>query len=127
MFRDLKALRKAHKISWKRYQIRMSTNLKVCCTRLGMFGVRQHYPRRRQSTRLYSQPSDYEEEPSMFPATSALVEILRRKKMEKDRLDAEIKAQQHQAEQETIEAAVLKARQEEEERFLAEQRTSFLL
>ncbi|KAL7456179.1 hypothetical protein ACHAWC_007694 [Mediolabrus comicus] len=96
-------------------------------TRLGMFGARQHYPRCRQSTRLYlSQPSDYEEEPSMFPATSALVEILRRKKMEKDRLDAEIRAQQQQAEQEAIEATILKARQEEEERFLAEQRASFL-
>ena len=96
-------------------------------TRLGMFRARHHHRRRLQSTRLYlSQPSDHEEEPSMFPATSALVEILRRKKMEKDRLDAEIRAQQQQAEQEAIEAAVLKARQEEEERFLAEQRASFL-
>jgi hypothetical protein len=92
-------------------------------TRLRLFGTRNH-SRRHRSTRLYlSTPSDYEEEPSMFPKTAALIEILRQKKL--DRLDAEFRARQ-QAEQEAIEAAVLKAKQEEDERFLAEQRASLL-
>lgn len=94
-------------------------------TRLPMFGV--NHPRRgRHSTRLYlSHPSDYEEEESMFPSTDALIEVLRRKKMEKDRRDAELRSRQ-QAEQEAKEAAVSKARREEQERFLAEERASFI-
>jgi len=86
-------------------------------TRLQMFGIK--HPRGRHSTRLYmSQQSDEEE--SLFPSTDALIEVLRRQKMEKDRRDAEYRAQQQQEqrladeEQRAREEAEQRAREEEE-------------
>ena len=90
-------------------------------TSLKMFGT--NYPRGRRSTHLYmSQNSDYEEEESLFPSTDALIEVLRQKKMEEDRRDAELRAQQ----QADVEVAMM-AREEEEQRILAEQRQALQL
>eukprot|EP00984_Skeletonema_dohrnii_P017220 scaffold7799_cov94-Skeletonema_dohrnii-CCMP3373.AAC.4 len=99
--------------------------LRQSSTRLQMFGIK--HTRGRHSTRLYmSQQSDEEE--SLFPSTDAMIEVLRRQKMEKDRRDAEYRAQQQQEQEQRLADEEQRAREEaeqrareEEERLLLEQ------
>ncbi|KAK1748097.1 hypothetical protein QTG54_000036 [Skeletonema marinoi] len=85
-------------------------------TRLRMFGIK--HPRGRHSTRLYmSQQSDEEE--SFFPSTDALIEVLRRQKMEKDKRDAEYRAQQQQ--EQRLADQEQRAREEAEQRVRGEE------